>query len=143
MKKLLPFIVIALANILTFTNIYGQTLKMQTPQLSDFNVQNYLPKLGSVQIKDNNATEKIAAPGPLAKKLLALQSQKGMLVTRNNYFDVYKLPIDGMPCVVPSNSICYKMNSPKMDYNAMIEPMPNSMQQQNWIPEKLKKESGR
>jgi|GEM_PF-3344610 len=140
MKKLLPFIVVGLINLLTLTSSYGQTLKMPPSKLSDFNVENYLPKIGSVQIKDK-AAEKIPALGPIAKKLLVLQSQKGMLVTRNNHSDIYQLPFDKMPCVVPNNSICYKMNSPKMDYSAMVDPMPNAMQQKNWIPGESKKKS--
>jgi hypothetical protein len=139
MKKAIPFIVVFVVNLLTLTAIHGQTLKMPTPQLKDYDVKNYLPKVGSTLIKDNSAAEKTEPTETPATKLLSPQLQKATLLNRNGQFDIYQLPIDQMPCIVPNNSVSYKMNFPKKDYNKLAEHMPNSMQKQNWLPGELKK----
>lgn len=138
MKKLVLLIVVCVINLLALTNSYGQTFKMPTRQPNDFNVKNYLPKIGPAQIINNSVAEKSAPTGVAATKLLNRQSQKATLVTSNNSYDIYKLPIDQMPCVVPNNSVCYKINLQKMNY-AAVENMPNATAKQNWIPNASKK----
>jgi hypothetical protein len=143
MKKLIPFIVVCSINLLALTNIHGQTLKKSTPQLKDYDVKNYFPTLGPSQIKDNSAAEKNALTETFTAKPLAFQSPKASLVKRNNYSDIYQLPIDQMLCIVPNNSVCYKMNFSKKGSCDLAENMPNSMKKQNWIPGESKKGNAR
>ncbi|MDI3321292.1 hypothetical protein [Pinibacter soli] len=142
MKKIIPSFVVCVISLLALTNSYGQTLKMQTPQLKDYDLKNYLPKLGPVQNKDNSAAGKIKITEISVTKLLPYQSQQAKLIGRNTHSDIYQMPIDKMPCTVPNNSVCYKMNSVKTD-NGQVENMPNATGKQNWLFGESKKEHSR
>jgi hypothetical protein len=133
MKNTAPFLVVCLVNLLALTSTYGQTIKMSTPQLKNYNVENYLPKLGPAQIKDNSPAHelrRVSITNPLSGNV-----PKATLIARNQYSDIYRLPIDQMPCVVPNNSVCNKMNISEKGNNDLVENMPNAMQKQNWLPE--------
>lgn len=138
MKKITPFIIVCVAGLFALANTYGQTLKLAKPQMNDYNVKNYLPKIGSTNMEDNGVLKKTESASAMAIKLFSNQSQKSTLLNRSRNANVYQLPIDKMPCAVPDNSVCYKMNVQKNGVDA-AENIPNAMEKQNWLPEQSKK----
>lgn len=138
MKKIIHFTVVCTINLLALANTYGQSFRMPGKTLKDYDAKNYFPKIGSTHIKDNNAIAPTAFPG-IATNQTQDDLQKATLLTRNGHFDTYQLPIDKMPCIVPNNSVCYKMNVAKQNSNEPIDKMPNPIGKQNWITGQLKK----
>lgn len=65
--------------------------------------------------------------------------QKAELIASNNNFDVYKLPMDNMRCLVPNKYFRGNMNTMKQLFNNgknlnLYDKIPNALKKQDLIP---------
>lgn len=71
--------------------------------------------------------------------ILPDSSQKAELIASNNNFDVYKLPMDNMPCLVPDKYFHGNMNTMQQVFNKRKEfdlndKIPNALKKLELIP---------
>lgn len=137
--RLSPFLVLVF-HFFIVTNSTGQTTRTPDYKFDLFKNKSTLSKPGMSQYLLYGNVGQNKQPVDYNNFMTSLDtSKKAEFIASNKYFDLYRLPIDNMPCLVPNKYFYGNMSTMQGTFNDnkdgnLNQRIPNAFEKQELIP---------